>query len=367
MAKAADFDGSENEAFETGNNTKQGPVNILAQISRLWLLTLNNPSNHAVSMAQADILSILQEEIQSKRITYVAGVMERSLTGTLHGHLMIYFPNAARGSQLHKRFPTAALQPCAANAPSVRQYLLKDKTGKWYESHPEKAAEKLPEQEANFWEWGTLPGGKGAEKNAEGKGTLSNQVIQAIREGMDDADIVIRYPTVLSRFSEIRRARFSIMSRRYRSIYRDLKCIYIEANWPPKYYQKLYTASPDTYVVTDYQHAWDSYCTEKVVVLTSYVGQFPWSDFIRYLSGCYCTLSARFSDAVACYEYIIVISPLSIEELYPSVKANTGSLVSFFDYVQVYEDLSDEGGFFIRDNTGRMQQVYLLPSHQDNS
>lgn len=367
MAKAVDFDGSDNEALETGNNAKQGSVNILGQSSRLWLLTLNNPSDHGVSMAQADILNILQEEIQSKRVTYLAGVMERSLTDTPHGHLMIYFPNTARGSQLHKRFPTAALHPCAANAISVRQYLLKDKAGKWYQLHPEKAAEKLPEQEANFWEWGTIPGGKGAGKDTAEQETMSKKIVQAIRKGMSDADIISLYPSAWLRFSEIRRIRFSIMSQRYRSIYRDLKCIYIQANWPTKFYQKLFTASPDVYVVSDYEHAWDSYCMEKTVVLTSYVGQFQWSVFIRYLSGNYCTLSARFSDAVACYENIIVISPMSIDELYSSVKSYTGSLIDYFDYVQVYEDLDDEGRFFIRDNTGKMQQVYLLPSHQDNS
>ena len=86
--------------------------------------------------------------------------MEQSLTvdendkHTPHGHIAAYFPSQELGGHLHKLFPMAALQDCKANILSVRQYLIKDPTGAWYKKYPEKFGEKLPDDEANFWEWG---------------------------------------------------------------------------------------------------------------------------------------------------------------------------------------------------------------------
>ncbi len=87
--------------------------------------------------------------------------------------------------------------------------------------------------------------------------------MQAIREGKNDAEILTKYPTMWNRSAELRKIRFSIMSQKYRPVYRDLNCIYIEANFPPKETYKLFSHTPDTYVVSDYTHPWDSYCAEK--------------------------------------------------------------------------------------------------------
>lgn len=154
---------------------------------------------------------------------------------------------------------------------------------------------------------------------------------------------------------------------KYRSVYRDLNCIYIEANLPPKETYKLFAHTPDTYVVSDYTHPWDSYCAESTVVLTDYTGQFPWFDIRRFLSGNYCTLPARFSDAVACYTTIIIISPLSIEELCASGKDyDSAALASYITHFRCYLDIDDVGTDYIANPTsGEWEQLYLLPPHVD--
>lgn len=192
--------------------------------------------------------------------------------------------------------------------------------------------------------------------------------MKAIREGKNDADILILYPTIWNRSAELRKIRFSIMSQKYRSVYRDLNCIYIEANFPPKEPYKLFSHTPDTYVVSDYTHPWDSYCAESTVVLTDYTGQFPWFDIRRILSGNYCTLPARFSDAVACYTTIIIISPLSIEELCASGKDyDAAALASYITHFRCYLDIDDVGTDYIANPTsGEWEQLYLLPPHIDS-
>ena len=212
-----------------------------------------------------------------------------------------------------------------------------------------------------------IPGSRKSKDNQSSK-TLSEDIMKAIREGKNDADILILYPTIWNRSAELRKIRFSIMSQKYRSVYRDLNCIYIEANFPPKETYKLFSHTPDTYVVSDYTHPWDSYCAESTVVLTDYTGQFPWFDIRRILSGNYCTLPARFSDAVACYTTIIIISPLSIEELCASGKDyDAAALASYITHFRCYLDIDDVGTDNIANPTsGEWEQLYLLPPHIDS-
>ena len=297
--------------------------------------------------------------------------MEQSLTTdengkhTPHGHIAVYYPPQTHGGHLQKIFPMAALQNCNASILSVRQYLLKDPTGKWYQTHPEKFGEKLPDAEANFWEWGLLPDGKRKTPDSPTAKTLGEDVLQAIGDGKSDAEIMTLYPTIWNRSGELRKIRFLIMSQKFRPVYRDLNCIYIEANFPPKQIYKLFSHTPDTYVVSDYTHPWDSYCAEKTVVLTEYLGQFPWQDMRRLLSGNYCTLPARFSDAVACYENIIIISPLRIDDLCNCGKGYVSSaFTSYLTNFRRYLDIDDVGTDYVLNPTsGDWEQRYLLPPH----
>ena len=139
MARARDFNGSANETVVVSPKDVKGKVkdSILGKKARLWLLTINNPQNHGISLEQQEILERLKEDIASGAVTYVSSVMEQSLTTdengkhTPHGHIAVYYPPQTHGGHLQKIFPMAALQNCNASILSVRQYLLKDPTGKW--------------------------------------------------------------------------------------------------------------------------------------------------------------------------------------------------------------------------------------------
>lgn len=95
MAKAADFDGTANEIEIVSSESLKGKrrTSILGKKARLWLLTINNPQDHNISLVQDAILERLKDDIADKRVTYVACIMEQSLTTddngnhTPHGHL----------------------------------------------------------------------------------------------------------------------------------------------------------------------------------------------------------------------------------------------------------------------------------------
>lgn len=174
MAKAADFDGSANETdvIPPEKCRGKGRPSILSEKAYLWLLTINNPQDHGISLDQKDILERLKDDIAAGKIVYMIARMEQSLTvdengkHTPHGHIAIRFGTQTRGGTVHKKFPMAALQNCNADTFSVRQYILKDPTGKWYKTHPEKIGERLPDSEANCWEWGQIPGSRKSKDNS---------------------------------------------------------------------------------------------------------------------------------------------------------------------------------------------------------
>mgnify|MGYP003372694428 FL=1 len=361
-----------NEAETIDRQTDKG-VSILTEKGRVWLITQNNPEKYGVDMSKDGIMALLKKEIDAGRITYIAGIREQSLTAdkqgqhTPHGHILIYWPKQATGRQHYQIFPHAALQLCNAYLPSVLKYILKDPTGEWYKHHPEKLGEKLPEAEAGFWTWGELPTGKRSADDETKKSTTNADIIAAISAGKGDAVIHMEHPQTVYHSAHIRQARFAIMSRRYRSYVRDMTVLYIEANLPLKQLHTLYAHTEDTYVVSDYTRPWDGYCAENTLVLVNYTGQFPWYDFCRYLCGAYCTLPARYSDAVACYTNVLIISPLSVEDLC-SVNKNydAANLDTYLTHRRVYTCLDDPGSDYIRNpTTGAWQRVYLLPPHID--
>lgn len=87
MAKAADFDGKANETEVVTSESVKGKrkTSILGTKARLWLITINNPQNHGISLEQAEILERFKEDIASGAVTYVSSVMERSLTTDENG------------------------------------------------------------------------------------------------------------------------------------------------------------------------------------------------------------------------------------------------------------------------------------------
>ena len=79
MAKAADFDGKANETEVVTSESVKGKrkTSILGTKARLWLITINNPQNHGISLEQSGILERFKEDIKTGRVTYVASVMQR--------------------------------------------------------------------------------------------------------------------------------------------------------------------------------------------------------------------------------------------------------------------------------------------------
>ena len=164
--------------------------------SRKWTLVINNPLE-----AGLDHNAIL-ELLHRCSPAYFCMADEIATTGTPHTHIFLYAPSPVRFSTLKNRFPTAHIEKAYGSASENRAYIRKE--GKWAET--EKADTVVPD---SFMEWGDLP----AEK--EEKAPLMFRLVQCIRAGMSNTEIIDEFPNLAFRIRDIDVLRQTLLAEKY--------------------------------------------------------------------------------------------------------------------------------------------------------
>ena len=72
--------------------------------------------------------------------------------------------------------------------------------------------------------------------------------------------------------------------------------------------------------MTDYQHPFDGYECQNVMVFEEFRSGFRISDVLNYMDIYPIQLPARYSNKFACYHYLYFISNLTLEEQYQDVQ-----------------------------------------------
>ncbi|MEG1925803.1 MAG: hypothetical protein RR415_08645 [Ruthenibacterium sp.] len=316
---AQNFDGNDSYVY-VDKATGKG-ISVLSQSARTWMLVVNNPADYNVT--PQTVAQTLNEACESGAVTFWCCINEKSVelnpdTGkqTPHMHIVLYCPGKQRGGWLHKRFPNAALFPCASAVPSLIMYIKKDKDGAWYKKHPEKLAEKLPAKEAQFTEWGDMPQGK---KN----GLLANseKVVDAIASGLSDYELLQLDPDMWKKLPQIKQTRMVIKSEEFLHKFRNMDVTYIEgATGTGKTRFVMQAENYDVFTVDDYDHVWDGYEQQEAVFFDEFRSQPDFSDMLRWLDGNPVKLKARYSNAVACFTKIYIASNWSLEQQYLNVQ-----------------------------------------------
>jgi len=68
------------------------------------------------------------------------------------------------------------------------------------------------------------------------------------------------------------------------------------------------------YRVTDYSHPFDSYAGEDVLLFDEYSSNFKIRELLNYLDGYPLTLPCRYTNRVACYTKVYIISNLPLSK-----------------------------------------------------
>lgn len=269
---------------------------------RKWLLTINNPLEKGL-----DHKAIQEILTQFPSLLYWCMADEKGETE--HTHIFFALEHPTRFSTIKRRFPTAHIDRAEGTAAECRAYV--QKSGKWAES--DKAETSIP---GTFEELGELP------VERQGERTDLALLYGYIKDGLSNFEIMEQNPDYMLNLEKIERARQAVREQQYRETFRSLEVTYI---WGPTGTGKTRSVMErysyaGVYRVTDYTHPFDSYAGEDVLLLDEYSNNFKVRDLLNFLDGYPLNLPARYSNRVACYTKVYIISNLCLSKQYPDIQ-----------------------------------------------
>lgn len=269
---------------------------------RKWLLTINNPTDKGL-----DHKAIQKGLTQFPSLLYWCMADEQG--ETYHTHVFFALEHPTRFSTIKRRFPTAHIDRAEGTAAECRAYV--QKSGKWADSN--KAETSIP---GTFEEWGELP------VERQGERTDLALLYQLIKDGLSNYEIMEQNPDYMLSLEKVERARQAVREQQYRETFRTLEVTYIwgaTGTGKTRSVMEKYSYS-GVYRVTDYAHPFDSYAGEDVLLLDEYSSNFKIRDLLNYLDGYPLNLPARYSNRVACYTKVYIISNLCLSKQYPDIQ-----------------------------------------------
>lgn len=272
--------------------------------ARKWQVTINNPSEKGLDHeAIRAILGTMEG------ILYWCMCDEIGKKETYHTHIFLMGRNQIRFSTIQKKFPGGHFEMCQGTAQQNRDYIRKE--GKW-----EKERKKETNLGDTFEEEGECP------QEEPGKRTDLETLKEMIKEGMTDCDIIEAAPQYMFQMDKIGRVRQIQLEAKYKKDFRKLHVEYrygetgvgkTRGVMEQYGYEKVYR-------VTDYQHPFDNYAQQPVIVFEEFWHSLPIRDMLNYLDGYPLSLPCRYSNKIACYDKVYIISNVPVIEQYPNVQ-----------------------------------------------
>lgn len=273
---------------------------------RKFQLTINNPTTHGFTH------EAIKTTLDSfSNCVYWCMCDEIGEQVTPHTHLYIEFKNAVEFSTIHQRFYGAHIEAARGKSRENRDYIRKE--GKW--QNDAKHETNLPD---TFEEWGELP------PEVSKRESQSAEVFDKLCNGASNLDIYREYPTWIRNGNSLDKVRQEVLAEQYRNKYRKLTIFYI---WGATGVGKTRFVMErhdyeSVYRVTNCAHPFDNYCGQPVILFDEFRSDLPVKDMLKYLDGYPLMLPCRFSDKVACFETVYVISNIPIEQQYRDVQLN---------------------------------------------
>lgn len=267
--------------------------------SRKYQLTFNNPLEHGDTH---ESINNSMKEIYYLYYCLCDEIGEKE--NTPHTHLYFACKNAVHFSKVKKLFPTAHIESAKGSSRENRDYIRKE--GK-YENSPKKET-NLSE---TFEEYGEMPLDK-AEKNE----TVSAQVLQMIKNGCTNAEIIEKFPSCYIKISHIEKMRQTYLDEKFGNERRDVEVVYIygeTGTGKTRYVMDKY-GYKNVCKITNYSHPFDNYKNQDVILFDEFRSSLSIADMLQYLD-CYpCPLPARYSDKVACFTKVYIVSNIPLEK-----------------------------------------------------
>lgn len=268
--------------------------------SRKWQITINNPVNKGFTHDE-----IMKKLSEIKPIVYYCLADEIGEQGTYHTHVFIACSSAVRFSRLLSLFEGGHFEMANGTSQQNRDYVFKQ--GKWAK---DKKAET--QVEGTQFEYGEMP------VERQGKRNDLDDLYDMINGGMSDADIIEQNPSYMLRLGDIQRTRQLLIEKNVGKKWRDVNVTFICGIGGVGKTRSVYDqyGYDKVYRVTDYEHPFDGYCNQDVIVFDEFTGQIPLTFMNNICDGYPLSLPCRFVNKWACFNKVYIISNLSLEECY---------------------------------------------------
>ncbi len=234
---------------------------------------------------------------------------------TEHDHLFILFENYVWRTKIQKVFPHCHIQFCDAEPQYIDDYV--EKKGK--QEGTEKEETKI---EGYQFSYGDLP--KKKKREGQGKRTDLDKLKQMILDGKSNAEIYEADSNYIKYCGSIDRVRNDLLTDKYKKTWRNVETTYIHGKsgaGKTRYVMEKY-GYENVYRITDYDHPWDGYNNQKIVVFEEFRSSLKIQDMLNYQDGYPLSLPSRYSNRVACFEKVYIITNISLNEQFVSVQEN---------------------------------------------
>lgn len=293
--------------------------------SRKYQLTINNPQSHGFDHPR--IRAILSE---FPGIEYWCMCDETGEQGTYHTHIYAAFRNSVMFDTVRSKFYGAHIEPAKGKHRENRDYIRKE--GKWQDD-----AKHETNHAETFEEWGELPPDKGKSE------TQAEQIMEMVKAGKSNAEILDEMPTAYNRLNYIEQARQTLLEARHRNEWRNLSITYIWGDTgagKTRSVMDLYGYA-NVYRVMDYAHPFDNYKGQDVILFDEFRSQLSLSSMLGYLDGYPTELPCRYSNKVACFTKVFLVSNIPLEQQYPNAQQNEpGSWAAFRRRIQAVQHMT---------------------------
>lgn len=272
--------------------------------SRKYQLTINNPIEKGYSR------DLIKDILLKTNPIYMCLCDEIGDNGTPHTHIYIVYKNAVYFDTMKKRMPEAHIESTNGSSQENRDYIRKE--GKHLYS--DKKDTNIIE---TFEEFGEIPLDKSSQNQK-----VSEQVLDMIINGFTNAEIITKIPSYTTKINSLEIARQTFIEEENIDKWRDIECTYIygtTATGKTRYVMDKF-GYRNVYKITNYEHPFDGYKSEDVILFDEFRSSLLISDMLQYMDGYPCRLPARYADKIACFTKIFIISNIPLSEQYVNIQ-----------------------------------------------
>lgn len=272
--------------------------------ARKWQITINNPADYGFGHdAIKDCVSKL------KSVVYWCMADEIGASGTYHTHIFLAASNAVRFSTLKNLFKEAHFEVCRGTSQENRDYIRKE--GKYLDT------DKAETSVANtFEEYGDMP------EEHQGARTDMSSLYELVKDGKTDFEIIEENPRYITQLDRIEAVRQIVRYEQFKNQFRNLSVSYIYGETGSGKTRSVMDefGYSNVYRVTDYDHPFDGYKGQDVIVFEEFRSSLKIQDMLNYLDGYPVELPCRFNNKYACFTKVYIITNIPLSAQYSNIQ-----------------------------------------------